>query len=221
MSPRRAGRPWGMGRVTCNMSISLDGFVAGPGQSLETPLGEGGECLHEWMFATGTWRGDADAPRTVDDDEMERIVAGNGAFIMGRNMFGPIRGQWTGDWRGWWGEEPPFKHPVFVITHHGRERLEFDNGTSFTFVTDGIESALEQARSAAGGRDVALGGGADVANQYLAAGLIDEMELHVVPILLGGGERLFEGVGTDLHGLELVRTVAGDGVVHLKLARRA
>jgi dihydrofolate reductase len=203
-----------MGRVTCNMSISLDGFVAGPGQSLETPLGEGGECLHEWMFATGTWRGDADAPRTVDDDEMERIVAGNGAFIMGRNMFGPIRGQWTGDWRGWWGEEPPYRAPVFVLTHHPREPLEMKGGTTFHFVTDGIEAALERARAAAGDLDVAIAGGAQTARQYLRAGLIDELTLHISPVVLGAGERLLEDVG-DLR-LEPISATHSPRTTHVR-----
>ncbi len=215
-----------MSRLRFTISTSLDGYVAGPDQTREEPLGRGGEGLHEWVVRLRSWReahGLEGGEVNRSDELLRESTANVGATIMGRGMFGGGPGPWdaANPWRGWWGEEPPFKHPVFVITHHGRERLEFDNGTSFTFVTDGIESALEQARSAAGGRDVALGGGADVANQYLAAGLIDEMELHVVPILLGGGERLFEGVGTDLHGLELVRTVAGDGVVHLKLARRA
>src|SRR5690606_32412795 len=143
--------------------------------------------------------------------------------MMGRGMFGGGPGLWDEDepWRGWWGKSPPFKHSAFVITHHPREKLTFDNGTSFTFVTDGIRSAYDQAMEAAGGKDVMIGGGADVADQYLAAGLVDEMDLHVVPILLGGGSRLFAGSGTDLHGLELVRTTPGDGVVHLKFARRA
>jgi dihydrofolate reductase len=151
---------------------------------------------------------------------MEKELANIGATIMGRNMFGGGKGPWssTDPWNGWWGRKPPFHHPVFVLTHHAREPLVMEGGTSFTFVTDGIESALEQARRAAGGKDVALSGGAQAAQQYLKAGLVDEMQLHLAPILLGGGERLFEGVD-DLHGLVLVETVAAPNVVHLKFAR--
>lgn len=156
-----------------------------------------------------------------DDAVLKESVANVGATIMGRRMFGGHPGPWsdTDPWGGWWGSSPPFKHAVYVLTHHARETLRFENGTTFTFVTDGIESALEQARRAAGGLDVWIGGGADVAGQYLAAGLVDEMELHVVPVLLGGGSRLFDGVGTSMHGLELVRAVGGHGVAHLKFER--
>jgi dihydrofolate reductase len=152
---------------------------------------------------------------------VEEESANIGATIMGRNMFGGHPGPWKADepWTGWWGVDPPFHHPVFILTHHAREPLKMKGGTTFTFVTDGIQSALEQARNAAGGKDVALSGGAKAAQQYLAAGLVDEMEIHLVPILLGGGERLFDTVG-DLKGLESVRTVVAPGVVHLKFARR-
>ena len=206
------------------ITVSLDGFVAGPDASLTEPLGRGGEELHAWVVRLRSWReahhmeGGAEG----EDDALMRASTENvGATIMGRNMFGGGPGAWDQDeaWRGWWGDAPPFEHPVFVLTHYQREPLVFPNGTSFTFVTDGIEVALLAAREAAGARDVWIGGGADVAGQYLAAGLVDEMELHVVPILLGGGARLFERAGTDLHGLELVRVLQGQGVAHLKLVR--
>jgi dihydrofolate reductase len=203
--------------------VSLDGFVAGPNQSLQEPLGVGGEKLHEWVVALETWRrahgkdgGAVNESTRVVEEELANV----GATIMGRNMFGGGPGPWseTDPWNGWWGRKPPFHHPVFVLTHHPREPLVMEGGTTFTFVTDGIESALEQARRAADGKDVALAGGAQAAQQYLRAGLVDEMQLHLVPVLLGGGERLFDGIG-DLHGLVLVETVAAPGVVHLKFAR--
>jgi dihydrofolate reductase len=205
--------------------MSLDGFIAGPNQSLEEPLGVGGEALHEWVFPLEAWRGphgldggEVNESTPVLEDELTNI----GATVMGRNMFGGGPGPWNRDdpWSGWWGRTPPFHHPVFVLTHHARDPLVLDGGTTFTFVTDGIESALHQARSAARGKDVALAGGARVARQYLIAGLVDEMQLHVVPTLLGGGERLFDGVG-DLHGLALVKTIAAPNVTHLKFAKRS
>ena len=213
-----------MSRLRFRISMSLDGFVAGPDQSVENPLGVGGEGLHEWVLPLAAWR-TAHGKEGGEVNESSRVVeeevANIGATIMGRNMFGGHPGGWdaSNPWNGWWGRNPPFHHPVFVLTHHAREPLALEGGTTFTFVTDGIESALEQARRAAGGKDVALSGGAKAAQQYLAAGLVDEMELHLVPVLLGGGERLFEGVGTDLHGLELVRAVAAPRVTHLKFAR--
>jgi dihydrofolate reductase len=205
--------------------MSLDGFVAGPNQSVDNPLGIGGMRLHEWVFPLAVWRaphglpgGEVDASSAV----VEESLAGIGATIMGRNMFGGHPGPWNRDkpWNGWWGDDPPFHHPVFVLTHHVREPLPMKGGTTFTFVTEGIEAGLEKARGAAGGKDVSLAGGAKVAQQYLCAGLVDEMEIHLVPILLGAGERLFEDTGTDFHGLELVRTVPTDRVTHLKFARR-
>jgi dihydrofolate reductase len=204
--------------------VSLDGFVAGPNQRLQDPLGVGGERLHKWVFPLEAWlraHGKEGGETNESTPVMEKELANIGATIMGRNMFGGGRGPWsrTDPWNGWWGRTPPFHHPVFVLTHHAREPLMMEGGTSFTFVTDGIESALEQARRAAGGKDVALAGGAQAAQQYLKAGLVDEMQLHLVPILLGDGERLFEGVH-DLHGLVLVETVAAPNVVHLKFARR-
>ena len=206
------------------ISMSLDGFAAGPHQSRTDPLGIGGTRLHEWAFPLAAWRamhgldgGDVNASTRV----VEESLAGIGATIMGRNMFGGHPGPWDAGnpWNGWWGTDPPFHHPVFVLTHHAREPLALDGGTTFTFVTGGIESALEQARAAAGGRDVSLAGGANAAQQYLTAGLVDEMEIALVPVLLGSGERLFAGVGDDLHGLALVRTVAAPGVTHLKFAK--
>jgi dihydrofolate reductase len=211
-------------KLRFRISISLDGFVAGPKQSVQEPLGTGGEQLHEWVFPLEAWR----RPHGMEGGEVnestpvvERELANIGATIMGRNMFGGGPGPWstTKPWNGWWEENPPFHHPVFVLTHHAREPLTMDGGTSFTFVTHGIERALEQARRAAGGKDVALAGGARTGQQYLSAGLVDEMQLHLVPVLLGGGERLFDSVD-DLHGLTLVETVPAPGVVHVRLARK-
>jgi dihydrofolate reductase len=211
-------------KLRFRISTSLDGFVAGPNQTLKEPLGVGGEGLHEWVVALEAWRrshgrtgGEVNASTAVFEAELANI----GATIMGRKMFGGGPGPWstTEPWTGWWGRTPPFHHPVFVLTHHAREPLTMQGGTTFTFVTDGIESALEQARRAAGGKDVALAGGARAAQQYLKAGLVDEMQLHLVPTLLGGGERLFDGVA-DLHGLVLVDTVATTNVIHLKFARK-
>ena len=210
-------------RLRFRISTSLDGFVAGPNQSVQEPLGIGGERLHEWVVALEAWRrahgkkdGDVNESTKVFEEELANI----GATIMGRNMFGGGPGPWSKaePWTGWWGRNPPFHHPVFVLTHHAREPLMMEGGTSFTFVTDGIESALDQARRAAGGKDVALAGGARAAQQYLKAGLVDEMQLHLVPTLLGGGERLFDTVDA-LHGLVLVETVAAPNVTHLKFAR--
>jgi len=205
--------------------MSLDGFVAGPNQSVENPLGIGGMRIHEWAFALEAWRaqhglegGEVNESAQVMKESVENL----GATIMGRNMFGGHPGPWDPNkpWNGWWGEDPPYHHPVFVLTHHPRETLVLEGGNSFTFVTDGIESALEQAQRAARGKDVSLAGGAKAAQQYLKADLVDEMELSIAPTLLGSGERLFEGLGDNLHGLELVRTVAAPDVIHLKFARR-
>jgi dihydrofolate reductase len=206
-------------RLRFQISVSLDGFAAGPNQSEEHPLGEGGEQLHEWVLKLAAWRrphgyegGEVNASSAVVEGTLENV----GATIMGRNMFGGGPGPWGEDpWGGWWGDDPPFHHPVFVLTHHERERLEKEGGNSFTFVTDGIESALAQAKEAAGGKDVSLGGGAAVAQQYLAAGLIDEMLLNVVPILLGSGTRLFENFDAAAVGLEQVRVIEAPGVAHL------
>ncbi len=201
-----------------NFSISLDGFGTGDGLTLDAPFGHAGERLHEWMFTTRFWRsmdGEAGGSMGIDHAFAKQHGLTVGAEIMGRGKFGGGPGPWGDDpWPGWWGEDPPFHMPVFVLTHHEREPLTLSD-TTFTFVTDGIQSALKQARAAAAGKDVTLGGGADVINQYLAAGLVDELELHVVPLLLGSGARLFEGVGADLT-LEQVRAVEAPGVAHLK-----
>jgi dihydrofolate reductase len=181
-----------MSKITADMAVSLDGFAAGPNQSLDNPFGEGvGDRLHRWRF---------EEPE-VHAAVIEGLTAA-GAFVMGRNMFSPGRGAWDLDWKGWWGDEPPYHAPVFVLTHHPREPLAMEGGTTFTFVTDGIESALAQAREAAGDADVAIAGGARTVRQYLAAGLIDELRLHVAPVLLGRGERPLDGVGDlDLEPL--------------------
>jgi dihydrofolate reductase len=214
-----------MPKLRFRISMSLDGFVAGPDQSVKNPLGVGGMRLHEWVFPLRQWRamhgmegGENNESSVVVDESFANI----GASIMGRNMFGGGRGPWNAKepWTGWWGKNPPFHHPVFVLTHHAREPLALEGGTTFTFVTGGIQAALEQARRAAGGKDVAIAGGAKAAQQYLGAGLVDEMEINLVPVLLGNGERLFDGIGDDLHGLTLVRTVATPKVTHLKLARK-
>jgi dihydrofolate reductase len=201
------------------ISISLDGYVAGPNQSEENPLGEGGEQLHEWVIKLAAWReshGYEGGEVNASSPLLEESQHGVGAVIMGRNMFGGGPGPWSEDpWQGWWGEEPPFRMPVFVLTHHEREPLTLGE-TTFTFVTDGIESALEQARGAAGDRDIAIGGGAEGGRQYLAAGLIDQLQLNVVPILLGDGARLFEdgaGAGVDLEPTLVVDTPE---VTHLR-----
>lgn len=208
-----------MGKVMFEISMSLDGFVAGPNQSEENPLGVGGEDLHEWVVKLEAWRkqhglegGEVNASSAV----VEEIRTNVGATVMGRNMFGGGPGPWDKDdpWNGWWGDNPPFHTPVFVLTHHPRDPLEMKGGTTFYFVTDGIESALEQARRAAGANDVLIGGGANAVQQYLAAGLVDEFEFHVVPILLGDGERLLENVG-DLK-LEQIRAADAPGVTHIK-----
>jgi len=204
-------------RVTCQISMSLDGYVAGPNQSMDDPIGEGGMDLHQWALATSTWReqhGGRGGERNADAEIVERSMQGVGAFIMGRRMFGGGDGPWDESWQGWWGEDPPYHAPVFVLTHHPREPLTMQGGTTFTFVTDGIEAALEQARAAAGDLDVAIAGGASAVNQYLAAGLLDELHLHVGPITLGAGERLFDGVGR--LSFEPVEVVASPAVTHLK-----
>lgn len=213
-----------MSKLRLTISMSLDGFVAGPKQSVDNPLGIGGMRLHEWVVPLAAWRkphgmqgGEVNESTAVFEESMANI----GATIMGRNMFGGHPGPWDASkpWSGWWGDNPPFHHPVFVLTSHPRAPLKMEGGTTFTFVTDGIQSALEHARKAAGGKDIALAGGANICAQYLKAGRVDEMQLHVVPTLLGSGERLFDRAGSDLHGLKLVRTVATPQVVHLKFAR--
>jgi dihydrofolate reductase len=210
-----------MSKLKCSITTSLDGYVAGPNQSVENPIGEGGLELHNWVFPTKTFReihGDAGGGETgINDDVMREAFENVGATIMGRNMFGPVRGEWGDDpWKGWWGDEPPFHHPVFVLTHHAREPLAMQGGTTFHFVTDGIESAYAQARKAAAGKDVAIGGGASTVQQFLAAGLLDELEIHVVPQLLGAGERLLDHLDVRKVKLEPLRTIEAPGVAHLK-----
>jgi len=207
----------GIGMVTCSISISLDGFVAGPNQSMDDPIGQGGMRLHEWMFATASWRanqGSGGGERGVDSDVVEAHMAPAGAYIMGRNMFGPGRGKWDLGWSGWWGEDPPYHAPVFVLTHNPREPIVMRGGTTFNFVTDGIESAVEQARTAARDRDVQVAGGASIAGQCLRAGLLDELFLHIVPIVLGAGERLLEDVGDPV--LQPVEVNASPAVTHIR-----
>lgn len=213
-----------MSQLRLKISMSLDGFIAGPSQSLQNPLGVGGMRLHEWVFPLAAWRamhGLEGGESNISSPVVEASLANIGATVMGRKMFGGPPGPWdtTDPWNGWWGVSPPFHHPVFVLTHHPRKPLALEGGTTFTFVTAGIAAALEQAGRAAGGRDVSLAGGANAARQYLEAGLVDEMEINLAPTLLGDGERLFEGV-RDLQGLQLVRTVAAPNVVHLKFARQ-
>jgi dihydrofolate reductase len=213
-----------MGKLKLNITMSLDGYVAGPDQSLENPLGIGGEELHDWMVSLKAWReshgkegGEVNASTPYVDD----ILAGTGATIMGRNMFGGGPGPWHESWTGWWGDDPPYHHPVFVLTHHPREPVEMEGGTTFHFVTDGIESALEQARAVAGDKDISLGGGASVAQQYLAAGLLDEMVISVVPNLLGGGARLLDNLGDGPPQLEQVEAVGAPGVTHIRYVRQS
>jgi dihydrofolate reductase len=208
-----------MTRLVTDLSVSLDGYVAGRSPSLEQPLGEGGEQLHEWALALESWRrphGLEGGVTNASSAVVEEMLAGSGAFLMGRRMFSGGEGPWEDDPKanGWWGEEPPFHAPVFVLTHHEREPLELQGGTTFTFVTDGIEAALELARQAAGDKDVVVAGGASLVQQYLAAGLLDELNVDLVPILLGGGTRLLDGPpGIEL---ECVRVVGSEGVTHLR-----
>lgn len=213
-----------MSRLRFRISMSIDGFVAGPDQSVDNPLGVGGMRLHQWAFELAAWRAMHGLPGgSVNESTriVEELFDNVGATVMGRNMFGGHPGPWNPDrpWNGWWGSNPPYHHPVFVLTHFARKPLVLEGNNTFTFVTDGIEPALEQARRAAGGKDVSLGGGASAARQYLAAGLVDEMEISLVPILLGSGERLFDGLGDDLHGLALARTIVAPGVTHFKFLR--
>jgi dihydrofolate reductase len=211
-----------MSKLRLHITMSLDGYVAGPDQGEENPLGVGGTKLHEWVFPLKAFQemhggtgGEVNASSAVVEERWANI----GATIMGRNMFGPVRGPWPDEsWRGWWGEDPPYHHPVFVLTHHPRNPLEMEGGTTFHFVSDGIESALAQARDAAQGRDVWLAGGASVVNQYLAARLVDEIDVSVAPLILGGGARLFEGLDGASFELEQIRAVEAPGVTHIKYA---
>ena len=205
-------------------SISLDGYGAGPDQTLEAPLGTGGHAVHQWFFPTRTFQqtvlGKPDGQTGVDDDFAVRSFENVGAWIMGRNMFGPVRGPWPDEsWRGWWGETPPYHVPVFVLTHHARRPLEMDGGTVFHFVTDGYESALRQARAAAGNRDVRVGGGVSTIRQYLTAGLMDEMHVVVSPVLLGRGEHLFAGIDLPKLGFKVAEHVTTPAATHVVLSR--
>jgi dihydrofolate reductase len=208
-----------MSKVWFSITTSVDGYIAGPNQSVEHPLGEGADHLHDWAINTAFFKEihhETGGETGINDDALRAAFENLGAIIMGRNMFGGGRGPWPAEpWNGWWGDNPPFHCDVFVLTHHARETLPMRGGTTFHFVTEGIESALRQARDAARGKDVVIGGGANTVQQYLAAGLLDEMCLHVAPLILGGGERLLDNVGKNVR-LEAVRTVEGPGVTHLK-----
>jgi dihydrofolate reductase len=210
-------------RVHC-FGISLDGFGAGPNQSLDDPLGVGGEDLHQWLVPTRTFQkmqGQGDGTTGTDNDFAERGFERIGAWIMGRNMFGPIRGAWPDDqWKGWWGDFPPYHMPVFVLTHYPRASIKMDGGTTFYFVTDGIHAALQRAREAAGGLDVRLGGGSAVIQQYLQAGLIDHLHVAVAPILLGSGESLFGGIDLLELGYGATAHVTSPAALHVVLARK-
>jgi dihydrofolate reductase len=210
-----------MGKLTFEISMSLDGFVAGPNADTDNPLGQGGEQLHEWIFGLAAWRdphGKKGGDTGPDNDVVLESLASKGATIMGRRMYSGGAGPWADDPMadGWWGDEPPFGHAVFILTHHPRETVVKQGGTTFTFVTDGIESALEQARAAAGDKDVAIGGGADVAQQYLKAGLLEQVDIHLVPVLLGGGVRLFDDLGAEPPALERTRVIDSPAVTHLR-----
>ena len=208
-----------------SFAMSVDGFSAGPDQSLEHPLGVNGPELMEWFFPTRTWRqmqGLPDGETGVDETVAQQGFRDIGAWILGRNMFGPVRGPWPDEsWKGWWGEEPPYHVPTFVLTHHPRATIAMKGGTEFRFVTEGIHAALEQAKAAAGGRDVRLGGGVATVRQYLQAGLIDEMHLAVRPVLLGRGEHLMAGIDLRALGYECAESVAGERAMHVFIRRRA
>jgi dihydrofolate reductase len=206
-----------------SFAISLDGFGAGPNQDLDNPLGVGGIDLHQWFFPTRAFQkvhGSGDGTTGIDNDFAEKGMDGIGAWILGRNMFGPIRGEWPdGQWKGWWGENPPYHTPVFVLTHHARPSIEMEGGTTFHFVTDGIHSALQRARDAAGGLDVRLGGGVATIRQYLQAGLIDQLQLVVSPVILGSGESLFAGLDLLKLGYNCTQHVTSPAVLHFELTR--
>jgi dihydrofolate reductase len=214
-----------MAKVKVDITMSLDGYVAGPNQSRENPLGEGGEELHEWTVTTAAFQeiqGRSGGEENRDSEVQREVFENLGAFVMGRNMFGGGKGPWGSDpafddpWTGWWGDEPPYHAPVFVLTHHEREPVEMKGGTTYYFVTDGFESALEQAREAAGEKDVLISGGAETIQQYLSAGKVDEMQLHVVPKLLGDGARLLDNLGDDPPRLEITRVIESPAVTHVK-----
>lgn len=206
-----------MSSIFSHISISVDGFAAGPNQSLENPLGEGGMRLHQWVFTTAHWArmtGQPEPPRTADSDLLDELAARPGAYVMGRRMFGGGEGAWDPGWRGWWGDEPPYHAPVFVLTHHPREPLEMQGGTTFHFVTAGLATALELAREAAKGRDVLVPGGAATIAQCLRSGELEELTLHVVPVVLGAGEALFRGAGDPR--MTPVEVIASPAVTHVR-----
>jgi len=210
-----------MGKVVLDISMSLDGFVAGPNPTLERPLGDGGDGLHEWAVHLEAWRerhGLSGGKVNASSALVEKSLASTGSVVMGRRMFSGGEGRWEDDPNadGWWGDDPPFRVPVFVLTHHAREPLPKERGTTFTFVTDGIESAVEQARAAAGDRNIAVGGGANVAQQALRAGLLDEMQINLAPVLLGDGTRLLDGLGGAGVRFEPIQVIDSPGVTHLR-----
>jgi dihydrofolate reductase len=207
-----------------SFTISLDGYGAGPSQDIHDPLGVGGEDLHQWLIPTRTIQrtlfGKEGGTTGVDDDFAARGFQNVGAWILGRNMFGPVRGPWPDmNWKGWWGDNPPYHFPVFILTHHARPRIEMEGDTTFHFITGGIREALDRAREAAGARDVRIGGGANTIQQYLREGLIDELHIAIAPVLLGGGERLFEGVDLRASGYECIRFMASEKATHVVLRR--
>jgi dihydrofolate reductase len=208
-----------------NFAMSIDGYSAGPKQDLQNPIGIGGMDLMDWFIRTRVWRtmhGQSDGESGVDNEIAEKGFAGVGAYILGRNMFGPVRGPWPDDsWKGWWGDEPPYRVPVFVLTHHPRPPLALAGGTVFHFVTDGIRTALERATAAAGGRDVRLGGGVETVRQYLRAGLIDDLHLALRPVLLGAGEHLFRDIDLPALGYRCSKSIAGERATHVFLSKRA
>lgn len=204
-------------------SLSIDGYGAGPDQSIDAPLGRRGREVHQWFMATKAFHsmfGEDGGTEGIDNDFGRRSMEGFGSFILGRNMFGPIRGQWSDDeWKGWWGDNPPYHAPTFILTHYPRPPIEMEGGTTFYFVTDGIEAALEQARAAAGSQDVKIGGGVETIRQYLRAGLIDEMHLAITPVVLGQGEALFAGIDLPVLGYRVIEHVTTDAAMHVVLAR--
>lgn len=209
--------------IVAGFSLSVDGYGAGPDQRLDDPLGKRGEELHTWHIATKTFQtmiGTEGGTEGIDNDYSARSMTGFGAFILGRNMFGPIRGDWPDDaWKGWWGDNPPYRAPTFVLTHYPRDPIEMEGGTVFHFVTDGIEAALERARSTAGDRNVKIGGGVSTVRQYLEAGLVDEMHLAISPVVLGRGEAMFAGIDLPALGFRVIEHVATDAATHIVLAK--
>jgi dihydrofolate reductase len=210
-----------MGKLTLNITMSLDGFIAGPNQTIEQPLGEGGERIHEWMYGLAAFRerhGQSGGETNADSDVVEESVSSTGAVLMGRRMFSGGAGPWADDPNadGWWGDNPPFGVPVFILTHHARETVTKQGGTTFTFVTEGVEAALAQARAAAGEKDVSVAGGANVVQQVMRAGLLDELQIHIAPLLLGDGVRLFDALGPERPELEITRVIASPAVTHVK-----